>query len=152
MQVTDLTAWNREQVVVQASAELADVVRPLLLTLFPEHDVYEAELNGLPLFLSTPALTAEQRALVGSFLAELVARPEWTSRAAVLREITDSSGERFDIRVPVAPVEQPGIGVYGPFTSTEAAANWVRDHAPYELESDIFSTPTGVVVELFTLA
>ena len=137
---------------VQASAELAAVVRPLLLALFPEHDVYEAELNGLPLFLSSPAFTAEQRAQLGSFLAELVARPEWASQAAVLREITDSSGERFDIRVPLAPVEQPGVGVYGPFSSTDAAAEWAREHAPYELESDVFSTPAGVVVELFTLA
>lgn len=151
MQVTDFTAWDREQVVVQASAELAGVVRPLLLAAFPEHEIYETELIGLPVFLTNPALNADQRAHLGSFLAELVARPEWVQRAAIMREVTDSAGERFDIRVPITPTATPEIGVYGPFASTNEATDWVREHAPYQLESDIFSTPVGVVVELFRL-
>lgn len=136
---------------MQASAELAGVVRPLLLAVFPEHEIYETELAGLPVFLTNPALNPEQRARLGSFLAELTARPEWVQQAAIMREVTDSAGERFDIRVPITPTANPEIGVYGPFASTNEAAEWVREHAPYQLESDIFSTPVGVVVELFTL-
>lgn len=151
MHVTDITSWNRNQVVVQASAELAAVVRPLLLALFPEHEVFEAELDGLPLFLANPALSSPERARLGVFLNDLVARPEWAQRSALLREITDNAGERFDVRVPLTPEPNPNLGVYGPFASTDEAKAWVQEHAPYQLESDIFSTPAGVVVELFTL-
>lgn len=136
---------------MQTSPELTGIIESLLLTLFPEHTIFATEVEEFPAFLTEPALSEEERVLLAGFLNDLTQRPEWAERGALLREVTDSRGTRVDIRVPVKPLTDPGIGLYGPFATTDDARDWVRDHAPYQLESDVFTTPAGAVVELFRL-
>lgn len=152
MSATNTPAFLPEHFAVQTSPELAGVIQPLLLMLFQEHEVFTSEVDGFPVFLTNPGLVDEQRRELARMLNELAQREEWARRGALLREVTDQLGTRLDMRVPQAPHAEPGIGLYGPFASEEAASEWVRDHAPYQLESDVFATAAGTVVELFRLA
>lgn len=151
MSATNTPNFSSHQFAVQTSPELKNIVESLLAMMFPAHEIYQTDVDELSAFLTAPALSDDERAELAKYLSELSKRPEWSERGTLLREITDSTGTRLDVRVPIPPHTDPGVGLYGPFATAEHAQEWIREHAPYQLESDVFSTPAGSVVELFRL-
>src|SRR5690554_1017980 len=101
---------------LRASPPFMDVAIPLLLTLFPGRQVLRGSAGRLAaLHVGPPLEKHEARRLLG-FLYELVGRPEWRDRCAVAREVTDVTGTRTELILPLAPHEYDGgEALVGPF-------------------------------------
>lgn len=137
---------------LRASPELVDVAVPLLLTLFPERQLLRGSRGRLAaLFVDPPLQKHEARRLLG-FLYELVDRPEWRSRCALAREVSDAKGTRTELVLPLAPGSYDGgEALVGPFPSAEAAKDWAADVADPQLAFDTMLTSCGHLVDLFVL-
>lgn len=137
---------------LRASPEFVDVAVPLLLTLFPGREVLRGVVGRLAALHVDPALEAhESRRLLG-FLYELVDRPEWQGRCAVAREVSDVSGTRVELVLPLAPSDYDGgEALVGPFASSEAASAWASGVADPRLAFDTMLAKCGHLVDLFVL-
>lgn len=137
---------------LRASPEFVDVAIPLLLTLFPGREVMRGVAGRLAaLYVDPPLEDHEAKRLLG-FLFELAARPEWQSRCAVAREVSDIHGSRMEIVLPLAPAEYDGgEALVGPFGSAEAAQEWASGVAEPSLAFDTMLASCGHLVDLFEL-
>jgi len=122
---------------LRASADLADIAASLLLALFPDRQLYRSEHGGLKLLLVDPPLGVGDAARLERYLHELVARPEWRARHAVVREVRDRGGVRREVRTPVPPAAY-GVGeaLVGPFDDEASADAWGAEHAPPGFDHD----------------
>lgn len=122
---------------LRASADLADIAASLLLALFPDRQLYRSEHGGLSLLLVDPPLGVVEAARLERYLHELVARPEWRARHAVVREVRDRSGVRREVRTPVPPASYgEGEALVGPFDDEASADAWGAEHAPPGFDHD----------------
>lgn len=137
---------------LRASPELVDVAIPLLLAAFPGREVLRGVVGRLSaLFVDPPLDKHEARRLLG-FLYELVDRPEWQSRCAVAREVSDVSGTRLELVLPLAPnAYDGGEALVGPFPTVDAARDWAADVADPRLAFDTMLVSCGHLVDLFAL-
>lgn len=123
---------------VRAGPGLDDIVVSLLLVLFPDRQLYRGEMggdtggemSGMTALSVDPPLGAEETARLERYLHELVERPEWRARHAVVREVQDRSGTRLELRTPIAPADyRAGEALVGPFDDESAADAWGAEHA-----------------------
>ncbi len=137
---------------IRAAPELADIAVSLLLTAFPRVTLMRAAEGRLAALYTDPPLTkAERRRLLG-YLFELVERPEWRSRHAVAREVTDVKSTRLELLLPLAPeTYDGGEAVVGPFASQEEAHAWGSGVAETGLAFDTLPSWDAYLVDLFQL-
>lgn len=137
---------------LRASPQLVDVAVPLLLAAFQGRQVMRGSAGRLAaLYVQPPLAPNESRRLLG-YLYELVERPEWVSRCALAREVSDAGGTRLELLVPLAPVEYDGgEAVVGPFATDEDARDWVAGVAEKGLAFDTMRVTGGYLVDLFEL-
>lgn len=137
---------------LRVSPELVDVAIPLLLAAFPGREVLRGATGRLAaLFVDPPLDKHETRRLLG-FLYELVDRPEWQGRCAVAREVSDVTGVRLELVLPLAPAAYDGgEALVGPFASVEAANEWAAGVAEPRLAFDTMLASCGYLVDLFLL-
>lgn len=137
--------------VVRASPEFADIAASLLLGLFPQHRLYRAD-DGLSRLLLAPAPSKQAFARLREMLFDLVARPEWRSRHAVAREVSDDDGLRLELLLPLASADyRGGPALIGPFADERSAVEWGEDNARADVSFDTFFTGTAWVCDLFVL-
>jgi len=114
---------------LRAGPGLADIAVSLVLALFPEHQLYRAEAGDMSVIALDPPLDTEQTARLERYLHDLVERPEWRKRHAVVREVRDRGGTRLEVRTPTAPAEYvAGEALVGPFDDEAAADAWGAEH------------------------
>ncbi len=137
---------------LRLSPEFVDVAIPLLLTAFPGREVMRDAVGRLAaLYVDPPLERHEARRLLG-YLFELVDRPEWQSRCAVAREVSDVNGTRSELVLPLAPGEYDGgEALVGPFPTVEAAQAWATSVADPGLAFDTMLASCGPLVDLFVL-
>ena len=110
---------------VRASAELAEIAGPLLLTAFPRRLTFRSQAGALVRFSLFPPPDAADLARLDALLEPLLERPEWRARHAFYRIVEDRSGLRRELALPLAPqAYEGGDAVVGPFRAEGAADAW----------------------------
>lgn len=136
---------------VRATADLASIAEGVLHVMFPSSLMYRSGEDPVSLMLE-PAPGQEDMRRLKDKLFELVARPEWRSRHAMAREVTDRRGTRLEVMTPISPSEyRGGARLVGPFADAEAAESWGGDNAVSTLSFDTFYTGDVWLVDLFEL-
>lgn len=137
---------------LRASGELADLAAQLLGVLYPDKRLTVEQEGGWFSFSARPALsTGESRRLL-NHLHDLVDRPEWRRRHAVAREVTDVTGRRVEVVVPLAPgAYQGGEAIVGPFASQDAAKEWYASVRLPGLAADTLQVADAWLCDLFML-
>lgn len=136
---------------LRASPELADILVSLLLLLWPEATLKRSDGGRLVHLWLEPAPSGGWERL-RELLQQLVERPEWRRRAALVREVSDRAGKRLEVLVPLSPsAPDVGAGVYGPFPDEAAADEFGERNATPSLTHDTFQIPGGWVVDLFEM-
>ncbi len=124
----DYMALNAGEVVV-AARELAHLAAGMVLTAFPDREVFRMQAGPSERLLAFPPLAEAELERLDALLAPLVDRPEWSHRHAYYREVEDVRGRRRELGLAVAPgAFTEDEGVVGPFADREAAEAWGRDN------------------------
>lgn len=135
---------------LRASSDLADIGATLLLALFPERRLYRSEHGASSVLLVEPPLGASEAARLERYLHELVARPEWRARHAVVREVRDRAGVRREVRTPVPPTSyRVGEALVGPFDDEASADAWGAAHAPPGHDHDAIQMAGAWLCDVF---
>ncbi len=137
--------------VVRATPDLAPIAVSVLMVMFPGAALYRTG-DGLVSLMLEPAPDRAGLDRLRAKLFDLVARPEWTRRHAVAREVRDAGGTRLEVLTPVAAADYAGGALLvGPFASQEEADAWGGDNAVSALSYDTFFTGDAWLVDLFDL-
>lgn len=133
---------------LRASEALAPIAQSLLLALYPGSELHRSEERLVNLWLEpAPARSLER---VKGLLNELVDRPEWRSRSALVREVSEPGGSYLELLVPLAPEEYGGgPAVVGPFAGADAAEEFGAQASGPRLAHDTFPVTNGWLVDLF---
>lgn len=135
---------------LRASPALAPIAESLLLALYPESELHRSQDRLVNLWLKPAPPGSLER--VRRLLNELVDRPEWRSRSALLREVSELDGDYLELIVPVAPDEYlGGPAVVGPFVDADEAAEFGERASDSRLTHDTFAGAGGWLVDLFEL-
>lgn len=138
--------------VLRVSPEAAELAASLLLALFPNRSWARAHVGRLTAYSARPPLDQAGARRLFDKLFELSERPEWRARHAVAREVTDVTGRRLELLVPVPPeAYEGGEGLVGPFATFEDANDWGMSVQARELAADALQAGDAWLCELFRL-
>ncbi len=139
---------------MHAGRELADIVASLMLTLFPDAELYRGQVGidsgHLVSLYMVPGADGAGFERLKSYLYQLVDRPEWRERYALAREVSDRQGTYLEVIVPVAPESYSGgPAIVGPFADELAADEFGSRHATTTLSHDTYRVAGGWLADLF---
>lgn len=138
--------------VLRVSPEAAELAASLLLALFPNRSWGRAHVGRLTAYFARPPLDQAGAWRLFDKLFELSERPEWRARHAMAREVTDVTGRRLELLVPVPPeAYEGGEGLVGPFATFEDANAWGMSVQARELAADALQAGDAWLCELFRL-
>jgi hypothetical protein len=136
--------------VLRAEGQLAEVASSLLLTLFPRHRLCRAEVGRFRVLMLDPPLAAGQEQELERYLHELVERPEWRARHALVREVRDRTGTHRELLTPLPPhAYQGGEALVGPFDDEVTADAWGAEHAARGYGHDAVAMAGGWMCDVF---
>ncbi len=137
---------------LRVSPEASDLAASLLLALFPGRSWAKAHIGRLTAYSARPPLDPAGTRRLFDKLFELTERPEWRARYAVAREVTDVTGRRLELLVPLPPEEyEGGEGLVGPFATLDEANAWGMSVQAHELAADAMRVGDAWLCELFAL-